>query len=199
MTRRLTAFVRAIDRDPSRAKMAALLSAVFILAMVPLGRPIQALGESAGRALGGWADVLVGLAAAALAIPYAAFYISIAKLFSRTFAALHFAAGVTAFAVFYYTVFLPIEAAHVLMFATFTAAYRLSRIRRPELTADLRAFVAGVLLAVLDEALQGLHPQRVFDTRDILLDAEAALIGLLFVKPLVRAVRILEHNGENRQ
>jgi glycopeptide antibiotics resistance protein len=49
----------------------------------------------------------------------------------------------------------------------------------------------GFVLAVgyLDEILQGIHPERVFDYRDIALNTYGGLLGLLILWPCVAELR----------
>ena len=51
----------------------------------------------------------------------------------------------------------------------------------PLARASCNGFVIAVLWGVLDESLQGVHPERVFDPQDILLNALGACWGLLLL------------------
>ena len=53
----------------------------------------------------------------------------------------------------------------------------------------LLVFLCGAMLGVVDEIMQGIHPQRTYGWKDMIIDTAASLIGILSLMGLKRPVK----------
>lgn len=79
---------------------------------------------------------------------------------------------------------LPIELSHIILYGMFAASLRIATISANPAASALPVVIAGTGLGIADELLQWLHPERVFDLRDISLNATATCLGLFIALPL---------------
>ena len=165
---------------PSILRLAAVIHTLLIFALVPLGRPLQKfIGHlscfavladekripAASRAgiicAALYAAIVLGKAGAASLLKHALLAaVILALLLQRGF-------------------FAWVEAVHIPIFALLAALVYLSWGRNILLTLLIAACVGA-----LDEVLQGLHPQRVFDPYDIWLNFLSSALGLVLIHPL---------------
>ena len=76
----------------------------------------------------------------------------------------------------------PIEWTHLLLYGAlaFFASQWLGPVRSASLRAYMRVMAAACLVSLGDETLQAIHPQRVFDLRDLLLNLCGATLGVAY-------------------
>lgn len=83
--------------------------------------------------------------------------------------------GIVVWGIFRY-VELPIERLHFIQYGLlgWLIFYSLPR------TKMINGFLFGLSVGVLDEVLQGILPQRVFDVRDVWMNGMAVLLGIIY-------------------
>lgn len=155
--------------------------------MVPLGRGLQRLANELIVRSGIGEDVAIGACVLLALPPVAAYYSALNRACSARYAAGHFMLVTLIAAPLASMILVPIELCHLLIFGALGALLRLS-LSDTGRQGDLEAVGLGLAVALTDELLQGLHPERVFDLRDLAFDLGGVVLGLLFVKPLVKLV-----------
>lgn len=168
-------------------KFLAVFLAALILALVPTARSIRAwvgrqvsLGDLSQGTQLFEAILLIGaLGAAACCIGY---YARFLKQRSQPGAAAHLVAlAALSFAIERHIGTIYVEYAHVVLYAAFYCCVRLAL---PDLIRAIPVSLgACFLLGLTDEGLQLLHPERVGDLRDLLLNMMGACMGLLLLEP----------------
>ena len=82
-----------------------------------------------------------------------------------------------------------IEFTHLVLYGGVSCSARMA-LRSSPLPRVAKVSIAlcfALFLGVIDEFLQWLHPERVFDWRDIAINAVSAVIGVLAVEPLLKS------------
>ena len=162
------------------------------MALIPLAPYIRELIASANAELHGMVSLLqaVGLSAgAALGILY---YSRLARARSYRYMLMHLAACA---ALLYGCVWLigscTIAYSHLASFALLAVWLRLAfRSDNSPALLSLAALVLAGGVGLVDEFLQGLHPQRVCDPVDMLLNLLSAAIGALLLHPFLTSARV---------
>ncbi|GAB3656327.1 hypothetical protein GCM10028791_28090 [Echinicola sediminis] len=93
------------------------------------------------------------------------------------------------------------ERSHVMEYSILTifihkALLERARLRKPLLAPSLLAFMISFLVGLLDEVLQKLLPNRVFDPQDILFNGSAALM-VVGIRVLLNKIRLLLRKEKN--
>ncbi len=162
----------------------------FIFLLVPLGRTLQKKLEAliAWFGFAPWLWLLI-LAAAVLLLA-AAYYHHLFRSRSVRYVAAH-TMFVLALASLYalWKTSAAIEYVHIPLFALLGALSLASQRTGSVGRKNCIAFVYGAAVSLIDEILQGLHPERVYDTRDLVLNAAGTALGLILLTPFLRSTR----------
>ena len=148
-----------------------------IAILIPTGRTVQAALAplvspelAKGVLLGAGAVYAVGL---------------LMKL--RGWAILHLAVSLSLLWVGWRFLAAPAEAAHLYLYGGLYLGWRLRSFYKPVTSKFL--FTAGLFclgISLIDEGLQGVHPERVFDPRDIVLNLASFGIAAWLFEPFLR-------------
>lgn len=164
----------------------AWMQTILIFVLVPSGRWLQTLGSSILAGINMETGLTIKISLGLISLALGAYYRTLMKFQSWRFAATHLAIlSVLAWPVTANLLY-PVEFFHIVMFALLTALIRLSF--NLEARADHKSLLLTGLVSLIDEGLQELHPQRVFDWRDVGLDLAGAMIGGVLVKPFIQYV-----------
>lgn len=160
-------------------RIAAFIHTLLILALVPLGRPLQRLVEEAVARSGAAEGVLDSAGAAvALALLCLYFFILLRSGRLRPFLKVLPAILIISILLCLRGFSAWVEAAHIPIFALLAILIFSGWDQRGVATV-----VAASAIGLLDEVLQGMHPQRVFDLYDIWLNFLSSSLGLLIALP----------------
>lgn len=169
-----------------RFKRLLFLQILLILLCVPLGRPVQGLIRlllQDYRFLSFIALALCALTGLYILI----FAIKCSQPRVRTLlAALCTSLAILIFC--YCFIVEPIEWTHLLLYGVLSfLACAMCEAQGRGLQKYTLALLISVAVSVLDETLQGIHPQRVFDLRDLILDLCGTVLGLACVSVALKS------------
>lgn len=154
-----------------RTDWPALLMALYIWLLVPFGRPLERFVTSIiPRPSATTLTAICALAAICAAA---------AALYSPRARRILLAAGLALAAAVYLLRPLLIEATHLLHYGALVVLLSTALERRAVPARHLLSFALATVVSLIDEGLQGLHPARYFDLRDLLLNAIGAGIGIV--------------------
>ncbi|RMG40729.1 MAG: VanZ family protein [Candidatus Dadabacteria bacterium] len=157
-----------------------ILITILIITLVPLGRPLERIFSPIF-----YKYYPVSLIVCSLPFLYYALLFLMALLRSLKNNGMQVinAAAILAFLLTLFIAFKSdhkIELIHILLYSTvgYQATNWLSKSAQPSLSFSAAFYSAA--LAVFDEILQGIHPERIFDVRDILLNCSSAIMGIAY-------------------
>lgn len=167
-------------------KAIAILFIIVIFAVVPLARSIQnafkELLQQSGVSPG--AFLIMTGAAACLLLTWYSFQLRQKQGWRRAGVMLG-AISITGFLAIKTIGTIWVEYTHIL---TYGLLYLLVRRgffpKHTKLAGITRTLGTCLTVSLIDEILQGIHPARYFDLRDLLLNFLASLLGALLVEPL---------------
>lgn len=160
---------------------AAWLQVVVIILMVPYGRAV----EGAVRERFGGISQTDPAALAAVLLSGMALLLFLNWKSFRSLSWMYWLALACVSSAIVYAVKLPVEAFHIVIYATLAMSlyWPMPRI------SDVKCLIIINFVSIMDESLQGLHPQRFFDFRDLALNFLGCLAGLLVILPFIYAAR----------
>lgn len=170
-----------INRNLAWALVA--LQVLCIIALVPFGRTVQGIVQDFRTALPDiFQMVIYGVVTTAI-IFGGVYYYRLARLASFKRLALHLFLCTALLIIFTNLVQDISEYSHLLTYGLLGAfiwlliiGYRFNR-------AMVAASLGCIGVSLMDETLQGLHPQRFFDLRDLWMNLLSSLLGIMLIRP----------------
>ncbi len=151
----------------------------FILVMIPCGRAAERLFHEALGIFPSWA----AQGAVLLSIAPAVYLWRRAKGRDTKVLMTYWCLAASLGILMVIFVRVPVEAFHVFIYCALAMTLYGPQ---PDFS-PLKCLIIVNFVSLLDESLQGLHPQRVFDFRDLVLNLLGCLAGILAVNPAVVA------------
>ncbi len=167
------------------SRILAVLQTLLIIALVYFGRSIVT-GVMESMRGGGYTYAHIYLGVTCIAAPFlAAYYVYLLKHLEVYKVVFHILWVTLLGYVAQIIMVQPVEVTHIPLYGTLAALIFLARDTQPIWPAAAKALGLTACVAIVDELLQGLHPERYGDFHDFSLNTFSALIGLSIVVPLV--------------
>jgi hypothetical protein len=165
-------------------RLSAILT-LTILLLIPTARPLEHLASNLIKAEPAIKGVMITFGALMILAALGSYIRSLIRLHSlrKVSCILGISAGWLTLTASQLLV--PIETLHIVLYGALAAALYCSALNgRSARTATLCACVIAFGVSLLDEGLQWLHPARVGDPRDLLLNSLSSVFGVICAWPL---------------